>query len=247
MNENTVQNKNHTTLSLESYPKQTVLNDYYIGYLSRQLSYLGRKEALSGKAKFGIFGDGKELAQIAMAKHFRNGDWRSGYYRDQTFMLYAGLLDATEFFSQMYGDTNPLLNPSSAGRNFNNHFATSNYDEQGNWLNLMKQKNSSSDISPTAGQMPRLLGLAYASKLFRQNKENHKYTSLSSKGNEVAFGMIGDASTSEGHFFETINAGRCFAGPLGYRSLGRWIWNIRTNTLPDYQGEYFESFNGICN
>ncbi len=196
------------------FDHKTLLYDYYIAYLSRQLSVMGKKEALSGKAKFGIFGDGKELAQIAMAKNFRNGDWRSGYYRDQTFMLYAGLLKPVEVFAQLYGDTNMDNNPSSCGRNFNNHFATSNYTQTGTWLDLMNQKNSSSDISPTAGQMPRLLGLAYASKLFRLNKELHGLTHLTHKGNEVAFGTIGDASTTEGHFFETINAAGVLQVPL---------------------------------
>ena len=136
--------------------KKSVLHDYYIAYLSRQLSITGRKEVLSGKAKFGIFGDGKELAQIAMAKNFHKGDWRSGYYRDQTFMLYLGLLTPKEFFAQLYGDTNLQHNTPSGGRNFNNHFSTPNYTEDGKWLNLMQLYNSSGDISPTSGQMPRL-------------------------------------------------------------------------------------------
>jgi pyruvate/2-oxoglutarate/acetoin dehydrogenase E1 component/TPP-dependent pyruvate/acetoin dehydrogenase alpha subunit len=191
-----------------------VLNDFYIAILSRQLSILGRKEVLSGKAKFGIFGDGKEIAQIALAKNFRDGDWRSGYYRDQTFMLYLGLLSPTGFFAQLYGDTNPENNPDSGGRNFNNHFSTANYTPQGTLRNLMKQKNSSADISPTAGQMPRLLGLAYASRLFRSIKNLGDIKHLSDKGNEVAFGTIGDASTSEGHFFETINAAGVLQVPL---------------------------------
>jgi pyruvate/2-oxoglutarate/acetoin dehydrogenase E1 component/TPP-dependent pyruvate/acetoin dehydrogenase alpha subunit len=195
------------------FDKNTILHDYYIANLSRQLSITGRKEALSGKAKFGIFGDGKELAQIALAKNFRDGDWRSGYYRDQTLMIYLGLMQPIEFFAQMYGDTDSENNPSSRGRNFNNHFSTRTY-QNGELLDLTDRKNSSGDISPTGGQMPRLLGLAYASKLFRENKELHKYTKLSDKGNEVAFGTIGDASTSEGHFFETINAAGVLQVPL---------------------------------
>ena len=210
---------NVSSLSETLLEKQTILHDYYISNLSRQLSILGRKEVLSGKAKFGIFGDGKELAQIAMAKNFRNGDWRSGYYRDQTFMLYIGLLNATEFFAQMYGDTNLKNNPGSGGRNFNNHFSTANYNEDGTWRNLMEQKNSSGDISPTAGQMPRLLGLAYASKLFRLNKTLHPFSQLTNQGNEVAFGTIGDASTTEGHFFETINAAGVLQVPM---AIGIW-------------------------
>ncbi len=208
-----------SSLSEPLLEKQTILHDYYISNLSRQLSILGRKEVLSGKAKFGIFGDGKELAQIAMAKNFRNGDWRSGYYRDQTFMLYIGLLNATEFFAQMYGDTNLKHNPGSGGRNFNNHFSTANYNEDGTWRNLMEQKNSSGDISPTAGQMPRLLGLAYASKLFRLNKTLHPFSQFTNQGNEVAFGTIGDASTTEGHFFETINAAGVLQVPM---AIGIW-------------------------
>jgi pyruvate/2-oxoglutarate/acetoin dehydrogenase E1 component/TPP-dependent pyruvate/acetoin dehydrogenase alpha subunit len=192
----------------------TVLEDYYIAQLSRNLSILGRKEVLNGKAKFGIFGDGKELAQIAMAKTFKDGDWRSGYYRDQTFMLAIGNLTPAEFFLQMYGDTDTTNNPASSGRNFNNHFASANYNSHGEFLNLMSQKNTAGDISPTAGQMPRLLGLAYASKLFRENKDLHKYSKLSASGNEVAFGTIGDAATSEGHFFETINAAAVLQVPL---------------------------------
>jgi len=199
---------------LEEIKVQTVLDDYYMAHLSRSLSILGRKEVLNGKAKFGIFGDGKELAQIAMARNFQNGDWRSGYYRDQTFMLAIGRLTTVEFFLQMYGDTDPVRNPASSGRNFNNHFASANYSTEGDFLNLMDQKNSAGDISPTAGQMPRLLGLAYASKLFRQNKDLKKYKKLSSGGNEVAFGTIGDAATSEGHFFETINAAGVLQVPM---------------------------------
>lgn len=193
---------------------QGILDDYYLAHLSRNLSVLGRKEVLNGKAKFGIFGDGKELAQIAMAKTFQNGDWRSGYYRDQTFMLAIGNLTPVEFFLQMYGDTNTQNNPASSGRNFNNHFASANYNSDGEYLDLMRQKNTAGDISPTAGQLPRLLGLAYASKLFRQNKELHSFTKFSDSGNEVAFGTIGDAATSEGHFFETINAAGVLQVPM---------------------------------
>lgn len=198
----------------ETWNDKEVLNDYYIAQLSRNLSILGRKEVLNGKAKFGIFGDGKELAQIAMAKNFKDGDWRSGYYRDQTFMLAIDGFAPKEFFLQMYGDTRTENNPASSGRNFNNHFASANYSEKGEFLDLMKQKNTAGDISPTAGQMPRLLGLAYASKLFRGNKELHQFSKFSIHGNEVAFGTIGDAATSEGHFFETINAAGVLQVPM---------------------------------
>jgi 2-oxoisovalerate dehydrogenase E1 component len=198
----------------QEHNRQNILNDYYLAHLSRNLSVTGRKEVLNGKAKFGIFGDGKELAQLAMARNFQKGDWRSGYYRDQTFMLAIGALSPTEFFLQMYGDTNPKNNPASGGRNFNNHFASANYNSDGTFRNLMQQMNTAGDISPTAGQMPRLLGLAYASKLFRNNKSLHTYKQYTHKGNEVAFGMIGDAATSEGHFFETMNAAGVLQVPL---------------------------------
>jgi 2-oxoisovalerate dehydrogenase E1 component len=194
--------------------KESVLADFRLANLSRNLSIIGRREVLTGKAKFGIFGDGKEIIQIALAKQFRNGDWRSGYYRDQTWMMAMGLYDSVEFFHQLYGNTDREINPGSGGRVFNNHFSVPNINPDGTWRDLTKQKNSSSDISPTAGQMPRLLGLAYASKLFRQNKELHKFKTLSINGNEVAFGSIGDASTSEGHFWETINAAGVLQVPM---------------------------------
>ncbi len=194
--------------------KEEVLTDYALAVLSREVSLLGRKEVLTGKAKFGIFGDGKELTQIALVKTFRNGDWRSGYYRDQTFMMAANLFSADEFFSQLYGDTNLDNNPSNAGRSFNNHFGTRSLNTDGTWKNLTAMKNSSADISPTAGQMPRLLGLAHASKLFRENKNLNQFNHFSVNGNEVAFGTIGDASTSEGHFWETMNAAAVLQVPL---------------------------------
>jgi pyruvate/2-oxoglutarate/acetoin dehydrogenase E1 component/TPP-dependent pyruvate/acetoin dehydrogenase alpha subunit len=194
--------------------RENVLSDYRMAVLSRNLSVIGRREVLTGKAKFGIFGDGKEVVQIALARQFRNGDWRSGYYRDQTWMMAMGLYDSLEFFHQLYGNTDADVSHGSQGRVFNNHFSVPNINPDGTWRDLTKQKNSSSDISPTAGQMPRLLGLAYASKLFRQNKELHKYSTLSVKGDEVAFGSIGDASTSEGHFWETINAAGVLQVPM---------------------------------
>ena len=199
---------------MKKISKEEVLNDFYIAWLSRQISMLGRKEVLTGKAKFGIFGDGKELAQVALAKSFNNGDWRSGYYRDQTFMMAAGIYTAEEFFAQLYGQTDVEQNPGNAGRVFNNHFATRSLNPDGSWKNLMAQKNSSADISPTAGQMARLLGLAYASKLYRNLDEVKSLTTFSNKGNEVAFGTIGDASTSEGHFWETMNAASVLQVPM---------------------------------
>ncbi|HUX94312.1 MAG TPA: thiamine pyrophosphate-dependent enzyme [Bacteroidales bacterium] len=196
------------------FNREEILADFRLANLSRTLSIIGRREVLSGRAKFGIFGDGKEIIQFAMAKQFRNGDWRSGYYRDQTWMMAMGLYDSLQFFHQLYGNTDREINPGNAGRVFNNHFSVPNIYSDGSWRDLTKQKNSSSDISPTAGQMPRLLGLAYASKLFRQNKDLHKYSTLTVKGNEVAFGSIGDASTSEGHFWETMNAAGVLQVPM---------------------------------
>jgi len=198
----------------KNYNKKEVLSDYKLANLSRNLSTIGRREVLSGKAKFGIFGDGKEIAQIALAKQFKDGDWRSGYYRDQTWMMAMGLFDAEGFFHQLYGNTDKELNPGNGGRVFNNHFSTPNINPDGSWKELSKLKNSSADLSPTAGQMPRLVGLAYASKLFRENSELAKFKNLSVNGNEVAFGSIGDASTSEGHFWETINAAGVLQVPM---------------------------------
>jgi len=194
--------------------REEILRDYRICVMSREASLLGRKEVLGGKAKFGIFGDGKELAQVAMAKQFRPGDWRSGYYRDMTFMFAIGELTVQQWFAQLYAHADPAAEPASAGRQMNGHFATRSLDEHGNWRNLTEQYNSSPDISPTAGQMPRLLGLAQASRVFRQNTALHAHTHLSDQGNEVAFGTIGDASTSEGHFWETMNAAGVLQVPL---------------------------------
>jgi 2-oxoisovalerate dehydrogenase E1 component len=201
-------------LSEKYLQKEIILSDYRLANLSRALSIIGRREVLSGKAKFGIFGDGKEIIQIAMAKQFRDGDWRAGYYRDQTWMMAMGLYSPLEFFHQLYGNNDRSVFTGSGGRVFNNHFSVPNINQDGTWRNLLKQKNSSADISPTAGQMPRLLGLAYASKLFRQNKDLHQFKTLSLQGNEVAFGSIGDASTSEGYFWETINAAGVLQVPM---------------------------------
>jgi TPP-dependent pyruvate/acetoin dehydrogenase alpha subunit len=202
-------------MSFEEF-RQSVLNDYRIANESRQASLTGRKEVLTGKAKFGIFGDGKEIAQLAMARAFKKGDFRSGYYRDQTFMFASGLLTIQEFFAQLYAHPDLNAEPASAGRLMNGHFSTRLLDENGNFRDLTALKNSSADISPTAGQMPRLLGLALASKLYRQNKQlhNEKFKKFSITGNEVAFGTIGDASTSEGLFFETINAAGVLQVPM---------------------------------
>ncbi|MBJ6118457.1 transketolase [Pontibacter sp. BT310] len=193
---------------------EEILQDYRTGWESRHASLAGRKEVFMGKAKFGIFGDGKEVAQLAMAKFFQNGDFRSGYYRDQTFMFAIGELTLQQYFAQLYAHTDVEAEPSTAGRAMNGHFGTRSLDDEGNWKNIMEQKNSSSDISPTASQMPRLVGLAYASKLYRQNPELQHLTQFSVNGNEVAFGTIGNASTSEGMFFEAINAGGVLQVPM---------------------------------
>lgn len=194
--------------------RNEVLKDYAVACLSREVSLLGRKEVLTGKAKFGIFGDGKEVAQIAMAKFFKPGDFRSGYYRDQTFMFASELATVQQFFAQLYAHPDINHDPFSAGRQMNAHFATPMVDAAGNWLPLVESKNISSDIAPTAGQMPRGLGLAFASKIFRQVKELKEHTHLSNNGNEICFTTIGDASTSEGHFWETINAAGVLQVPL---------------------------------
>lgn len=206
---------NAPQIDFESF-KNTVLDDFKLANLSRETSLLGRREVLTGKAKFGIFGDGKELAQIALAKQFQNGDFRSGYYRDQTLMMAIDQLNIREYFAGLYGHTDVELEPQSAGRQMGGHFSTRNLDQNGEWKNLMEQKNSSADISPTAGQMPRLLGLALASKVYRENTDLHTddYERFSNKGNEVAFGTIGDASTSEGPFWETMNAAGVLQVPM---------------------------------
>ena len=208
-----VHEKTTTALTFEDF-KIEVLNDYKIAVTSRECSLLGRKEVLTGKAKFGIFGDGKEVPQLAMAKYFKNGDFRSGYYRDQTFMMAIGQLSIKEFFAGLYGHTDLDYEPMSAGRQMGGHFVTHSLHADGSWKNLTEQKNSSSDISPTAAQMPRLLGLAYASKIYRQVPGIPNATHFSNEGNEIAWGTIGNASTSEGVFFETINAAGVLQVPM---------------------------------
>jgi len=194
--------------------RQRLLDDYRLACVSREASLLGRKEVLTGKAKFGIFGDGKEIAQIAMARFFQAGDWRSGYYRDQTFMMAIGELTVQQYFAALYAHTDVNAEPSSGGRQMGGHYATRFLDEKGEWKNQAQLKNSSSDISPTAAQMPRLLGLAQASKLYRQVPELKGFTQFSKGGNEVAFGTIGDSSTSEGLFWETMNAASVLGVPM---------------------------------
>lgn len=235
---------NSEKISFEEF-KTEVLNDYRIACESREASLLGRREVLTGKAKFGIFGDGKELAQIALAKVFRPGDWRSGYYRDQTFMLAAGLMTVKQFFAQLYADPNLENEPMTGGRQMNGHYATRWIDRHGNRIPVSDTKNSSCDMSPTAGQMPRLLGLALASKQFRKSKELKEFKDLSHNGNEVAFGTIGDASTSEGHFWETMNAAAVLQVPL---ALSVWDDGYGISVPKEYQttkGSISEALRGF--
>jgi pyruvate/2-oxoglutarate/acetoin dehydrogenase E1 component/TPP-dependent pyruvate/acetoin dehydrogenase alpha subunit len=208
-----IKEKTESTLTFEDF-KTEVLKDYRIAILSRECSLMGRKEVLTGKAKFGIFGDGKEVPQLAMAKFFKKGDFRSGYYRDQTFMMAIGELTVQQFFAGLYGHTDIDHEPMSAGRQMGGHFTTHSLNEDGSWKNLTKQNNSSADISPTAAQMPRLLGLAQASKIYRNVPEITNKDNFSVNGNEIAWGTIGNASTSEGVFFETINAAGVLQVPL---------------------------------
>ncbi|TDK41707.1 alpha-ketoacid dehydrogenase subunit alpha/beta [Algoriphagus formosus] len=194
--------------------REAVLNDFRIALISRHASLMGRKEVFMGKAKFGIFGDGKELAQIAMARAFQKGDFRAGYYRDQTFMFALGELTVQQYFAQLYAHTNVEAEPASAGRLMNGHFATRSLNDDGSWKSLTDRYNSAADISPTAAQMPKLLGLAFASKLYRENKGLKGFKDFSINGNEVAWGTIGNASTSEGMFFESINAAGVLQVPM---------------------------------
>ena len=216
-------NSNDTSLlerlSFDNF-RNEVLSDYRLACESRETSLLGRKEVLTGKAKFGIFGDGKEVAQVAVAKFFKPGDFRAGYYRDQTFMFAAGVATVEQYFSQLFSDPNIQHDPFSAGRQMNAHFSTKTVDKNGDWLDLVNIKNSSSDMAPTAGQVPRALGLALASKLFRNSTVFNKHTHLSDNGNEVCFCTIGDASTSEGHFWEGVNAAGVLQIPLAV-----FIWD----------------------
>ena len=231
-------------LSFDKF-RDEVLRDFKFACISREISLLGRREVLNGKAKFGIFGDGKEVPQVAMAKFFKPGDFRSGYYRDQTFMLAAEILTPDHLFAQLYAD--PLLEhePSSAGRQMNGHFGTKMVDEQGNWLKLTDLKNISSDISPTGGQMPRALGLAFASKSFRNIPALHDLQDLSVNGNEVCFCTIGDASTSEAHFWETINAAGVLQIPL---AVFVWDDGYGISVPKEYQttkGSVSDSLSGM--
>ena len=209
----TTQLAKQPTISKSEFIDQ-VINDYRVAYSSRIASLAGRKEVLTGKAKFGIFGDGKEVAQVAMARFMENGDFRAGYYRDQTLMFALGLSDIQKFFAQLYAHPDKDQEPSSAGRSMNGHFSTRMLDDDGNWLKQTDRINISSDISPTASQMPRVLGLAFASKIYKSNKDLYTHTDFSNHGNEIAWGTIGNASTSEGHFWESINAAGVMQVPM---------------------------------
>ncbi|MEO8796061.1 MAG: thiamine pyrophosphate-dependent enzyme, partial [Daejeonella sp.] len=257
----------NSELSFDDF-KSIIIQDYKIAFESRQASLLGRKEVLTGKAKFGIFGDGKEVAQLAMAKAFKNGDWRSGYYRDQTFMFATGMSNISEFFAQLYAHPDVEAEPASAGRQMNGHYSTRTLNADGSWKNLTEIKNCSSDISPTGGQMARLVGLAYASKLFRNNNELDYLKNFSVQGNEVAFGTIGNASTSEGVFFEAINAAGVLQIPMAisiwddafgisvpaeYQTTKQDISEILKGFQRDENGEGYEIFKvkgwdypGLC-
>lgn len=185
---------------------EQLIKDYRLGFRSRQASIIGRREVLTGKAKFGIFGDGKELIQLAIAHHFRPGDWRSGYYRDQTWMMALNLISLEQFFAQLYAHADTNFDPHSGGRNMNGHFASQLIDENGEWISQSDRYNSSADAAPTASQMPRTVGLAYASVLYKNIEELHQFDQFSHKGKEVTWASIGNASTAEGPFWETVNA-----------------------------------------
>lgn len=265
MTENTTLNS--AELSFDDF-KSLIISDYKLAFESRQASLLGRKEVLTGKAKFGIFGDGKEVAQLAMAKAFKNGDWRSGYYRDQTFMFATGMSSIPEFFAQLYAHPDVEAEPASAGRQMNGHYASRTLNADGTWKDLTAIKNCSADISPTGGQMARLVGLALASKHFRENKELDYLKDFSVNGNEVAFGTIGNASTSEGVFFEAINAAGVLQIPMAvsiwddaygisvpseYQTTKQDISEILKGFQRDEKGEGFEIFKvrgwdypGLC-
>ncbi|MFT4202598.1 MAG: thiamine pyrophosphate-dependent enzyme [Chitinophagaceae bacterium] len=238
--------ENDSMLSYEAF-KESVLNDYRIAVESREASLLGRREVLTGKAKFGIFGDGKEVAQVALARFFQKGDFRSGYYRDQTWMFALGITTIEQFFSQLYADTDPDNEPMSGGRNMVAHYATPNTDKDGNWLPLVEQYNTGSDMAPTAGQMPRALGMALASKLFRNlpSLQTEQFAGLSHHGNEICFCSIGDAATSEGHFWEIVNAAGVNQVPLAI-----FVWDdgygisvpVSTQTV---KGSISEALKGL--
>ena len=235
--------KNKKSISFEEF-KDEIINDYRLAYTSRECSIIGRREVLTGKASFGIFGDGKELPQIAMAKFFRKGDFRSGYYRDQTFMFSLNEVTPTQFFAGLYAHTDLDYDPMSAGRQMGSSFSTHSLDEKYEWKDLTKQFNSSADLSPTGSQMPRLLGLAQASKIYKNVKISNS-EKFSENGNEIAWGTIGDASTSEGHFFESINAAGVMEIPM---IISIWDDNYGISVSSQYQttkGDISEVLKGF--
>jgi len=187
-------------------PPEEIIKDYRLAYQSRQASLIGRREVLSGKAKFGIFGDGKEVAQLAMARAFQKGDWRSGYYRDQTWMFALEVTSIQEFFAQLYAHADAEHDPSSAGRSMNSHFSTRYLYPDGRWKDQTQTYNVAADVSPTGSQMPRTVGLAYASVIYRKLTELGQFKEFSHNGDEIAWASIGNASTAEGMFWETVNA-----------------------------------------
>src|SRR6059058_155384 len=214
------------------FTRETILEDYRIAFRSRQASLIGRKEVLTGKAKFGIFGDGKEVAQLAMARAFRKGDFRSGYYRDQTFMLASGAATLDEFFAQLYADADITHDPWSGGRSMDAHFATRSLNPDGTWKDLSAMQNSSDDVSPTGSQMPRLVGLAWASRLYREVPELKESAGFSRNGDEIAWGTIGNASCAEGMFWESINAGGVLQVPM---LVSIWDDNYGISVPNDFQ------------
>ena len=235
--------KKKKSISFDQF-KEEILNDYRVAFTSRECSIIGRREVLTGKASFGIFGDGKELPQIAMAKFFKKGDFRSGYYRDQTFMFSLDEVTPQQFFAGLYAHTDLKHDPMSAGRQMGSSFSTHSLDENYDWKDLTKQFNSSADLSPTGSQMPRLLGLAQASKIYKKLKVtgSEKFTD---NGNEIAWGTIGDASTSEGHFFESINAAGVMQIPM---IVSVWDDNYGISVPSEYQttkGDISEVLKGF--
>jgi len=227
------------------FTRESIVEDYRVAFRSRQASLIGRKEVLTGKAKFGIFGDGKEVAQLAMARAFRKGDWRSGYYRDQTFILALGMGTLDEFFGQLYANTDVAHDPWSGGRGMNAHFGSRLLEPDGSWRNQSDNYNTSSDVSPTGSQMPRLVGLGYASKLYRILDELKPMTEFSRNGDEVAWGTIGNASCAEGMFFESINAAGVLQIPM---IVSIWDDNYGISVANDFQitkGNISEALKGF--
>ena len=225
--------------------KEEIIKDYRLAYQSRQASLIGRREVLSGKAKFGIFGDGKELANIAIARAFQKGDWRSGYYRDQTWMFMLGVMNIQEFFAQLYAHADVNHESNTGGRSMNAHFASRYINPDGSWKNQTESYNTSADVSPTGAQMPRTVGLAYASVLYRGLEELRQFNQFSKNGNEVAFASIGNASTAEGMFWESVNAIGVLQAPAVITVYDDGYGISVPNQYPDGQGKYLRHPAGI--